>query len=112
MRLVLFMTLMVVTAGSHAQPTTAPAPPLKTPAAVRNADEASEKSKLEAAAEKTKKRMTPRPRANESWPTRKSLGQRRTGRRSWEASARAVSRAVPSDRELRGRCVERRFPGS
>ena len=55
MRLVLFMMLMVVTAGSHAQPTTAPAPPLKAPAAVRNADEASEKSKLEAAAEKTKK---------------------------------------------------------
>jgi hypothetical protein len=53
MRLVLFMVLMVVAAGSHAQPTTAPTP--QAPAALRNADEASEKSKLEAAAAKTKK---------------------------------------------------------
>src|SRR3954447_8183722 len=38
--------------------------------------------------------MTLKPRANGSSPTRKSLGQRRTGRRSWEAYARAVSRAL------------------
>jgi hypothetical protein len=52
MRLVLFMVLMVVAAGSHAQPTAAPTP--QAPAA-RRTDEASEKSKLEAAAAKTKK---------------------------------------------------------
>src|SRR5215203_6042685 len=55
MRLLLFMVLMVVAAASHAQPTAAPTPPVKAPAALRNADEASEKSKLEAAAAKTKK---------------------------------------------------------
>ena len=47
--------LMVVAAASHAQPTAAPTPTVKAPAALRNADEASEKSKLEAAAAKTKK---------------------------------------------------------
>ena len=54
MRLMLMMVLMLLAAASHAQPVAAPTPPVQAPAAIRNADDASEKSKLEAAAEAKK----------------------------------------------------------